>query len=98
MRTKIYFLVYMCAKLLQWCPTLCDPMDCSLLDPSVHEVLQVRKRVDYHALLQGIFLTLGWNPCLLHLLHWRAGSLPLAPPGKPRVTMLYIHLHRLFIL
>ena len=23
-------------KLLQSCPTLCDPMDCSLLDSSVH--------------------------------------------------------------
>ena len=36
-----------------------------------------------HALLQGIFLTQGLNPCLLHLLHWQEGSLPLAPPGKP---------------
>ena len=24
----------------------------------------------------------GSNPCLLRLLHWQAGSLPLAPPGK----------------
>ena len=24
----------------------------------------------------------GWNPCLFCLLHWQAGSLPLAPPGK----------------
>ena len=29
MRTKIHFLVCMCAELLQWCLTLCDPMDCS---------------------------------------------------------------------
>ena len=35
------------------------------------------------ALLQGIFPTQGCNPCLLSLLHWKAGSLPLAPPGKP---------------
>ena len=35
-------------------------------------------------LLQGIFLTQGWSPRLLHLLHWQAGSLPPAPPGKPR--------------
>ena len=33
-------------------------------------------------LLQGIFLTQGLNPCLLCLLHWQAGSLPLAPLGK----------------
>ena len=31
----------------------------------------------------GIFLMQGLNPCLLRLLHWQAGSLPLAPPGKP---------------
>ena len=37
----------------------------------------------YHALLQGIFLTQGSNPCLLSCLHWQAGSLPTAPPGKP---------------
>ena len=28
--------------------------------------------------------TQGTNPRLLHLLHWQAGSLPLAPPGKPQ--------------
>ena len=38
-----------------------------------------------HALLQRIFPTQGSNPSLLSLLHWQAGSLPLAPPGKPRI-------------
>ena len=32
---------------------------------------------------QGIFLTQESNLRLLCLLHWQAGSLPLAPPGKP---------------
>ena len=36
-----------------------------------------------YGLLQGIFPTQGLNRCLLSLLHWQAGSLPLAPPGKP---------------
>ena len=36
------------------------------------------------ALLQGIFPTQGLNPHLLRLLHWQAGSVPLAAPGKPR--------------
>ena len=36
-----------------------------------------------HALLQEIFPTQGLNPCLLHLLHWQAGSLPAEPLGKP---------------
>ena len=35
------------------------------------------------ALLQGIFLIQGLNPCLFHLLHWQVGSLPLTLPGKP---------------
>ena len=30
------------AKLLQWCPTLCDSMDCSLPGFSVHGILQER--------------------------------------------------------
>ena len=33
-----------------------------------------------HFLLQGIFLTQGWNP---HLLHWQADSLPLSQLGSP---------------
>ena len=33
--------------------------------------------VGCHALFQGIFLTQRLNLCLLHLLHWHAGSLPL---------------------
>ena len=40
--------------------------------------------VDCHALFQGIFPTQGLNLCLLCLLHWQAGSLPLTPSGKPK--------------
>ena len=36
-----------------------------------------------HALLQGIFLTQGWNPCLRYLLHQQAGSSPLRHLGSP---------------
>ena len=35
--------------------------------------------VGCHFLLQGIFSTQVLNPCLLHLLHWLAGSLSLSP-------------------
>ena len=38
------------AKLLQSCPTLCDPMDCSLPGFSVHGILQVRT-VEWTAIL-----------------------------------------------
>ena len=39
-------------------------------------------RVGCHPPL-GDIPTQGSNPHLLCLLHWQAGSLPLAPPGKP---------------
>ena len=32
----------MCAKLLQLCPTVCDPMDCSPLGSSVHGIFQAK--------------------------------------------------------
>ena len=38
--------------------------------------------VGFHTLLQGILLTQESNSCLLCLLHWQVGSLPLEPPGK----------------
>ena len=37
-----------------------------------------------HALLQGSSLTQGSNPCVLCLLHWQAGSLPLGHLGSPK--------------
>ena len=30
------------AKSLQWCPTLCDPMDCSPPGSSIHGIFQAR--------------------------------------------------------
>ena len=34
--------ILMCAKLLQSCLTICNPMDCSLPGSSVHGILQAR--------------------------------------------------------
>ena len=68
----------------QSCPTLHDPMDCSPPDSSVPGILQARILERVAISFQGIFLTQGSNLCLLCALHWQAGSLPLAPPGKPR--------------
>ena len=48
----------------QSCPTLCDPMDCSLPDSSAHGC----PRQEYWS---GIFLTQGWSQHLLCLLHSR---------------------------
>ena len=75
----------LCAQSLQSCPTLCDPMNCSLPGSSVHSILQARL-LEWVAMpsSRGIFLTQGSNPHLLCLLHWQADSLPLVPPGKPK--------------
>ena len=43
--------------------------------------------VGCHVLLQGIFPTKGSNPCLLCLLHWQVGSLPLTSPGTPPIDV-----------
>ena len=70
------------AQSLQSCPTLCDPMDCSPLDSSVHATLQARI-LESVALLQGIFPTQGLKQFLPCLLHWQADSWPLSHPGSP---------------
>ena len=52
-----------CVCLVTWsCPTLCDPMDCSLPGASVHEDSPDKNTgVGCQALLQGIFPTRGWT-------------------------------------
>ena len=80
----------MCAKLLQLCKTLCNPMDHSpprLLCP--WDPPGKNTGMGCYVLLQGIFSSQK-NPCLLCLLHWQAGSLPLAPPGKPKINVYFI--------
>ena len=58
---------FVSAQLLESCPALCYPKDCSPPGSSVHGILQARNTgVSCHALLQGIFLTQGSNPHLLH--------------------------------
>ena len=58
-------------------------MNCSPPGSSVHGILQTR-------ILEWVAMPFSressWpriEPRLLHLLHWQAGSLPLALPGKP---------------
>ena len=74
------------AKLLQLCPTLCDPMDCSLPGSSVYGDFPGKNTgVGCHTLLQGIFLTQVSNTHFLCLLHWQVDSFPQVPvlPGMP---------------
>ena len=64
--------------MFQSCPILCNPMDCSPPGSFVRGILQAG--IPKWALLQRIFPIQGLNLGLLCLLHWQAGSLPLAPP------------------
>ena len=76
------------AKLLQLCPTLCNPMDCSLPGSSVRGDSPGKNTgVGRHAILQRIFQIQRTNLHLLRVLYWQAGSFPLVPPGK---TLLFI--------
>ena len=70
----------MCAKLLQSCLTLYNPVACNPSGSSVHGILQARI-LEWVAMpsSRGIFLIQGLNLPLLNLLYWQAGSLPLAP-------------------
>ena len=73
------------SSVAQLCQTLCDPMDYSPQTP----LSMGSSRPEYWSglpyLLQGIS---QWsNLCLLCLLHWQAGSLPLAPLGSQEVMV-----------
>ena len=66
----------------QACLTLCDPMDYIAHQTPLSLGFS---RHEYSSgllfpLLQGIFLTQGLNP---HVLHWQADSLPLSHQGSP---------------
>ena len=67
-----------CAKSLQTCLTLCNPMDCSPEGSSVHPISQAR-------ILEWVAMPSlrGSNPCPLGLLHWQMGSFPLSHLGSP---------------
>ena len=66
--------VMVCA---QSCPTLCNPLDCSLPGSSVHGILPARIQVNFPT--QG---------STLHLLHWQTDSLPLCHLGRPPLWVL----------
>ena len=55
-----------CVVVVQLCPTLCDPRDCSSPGSSVHGILQARILEWVHFLLQGIFPTQGLNSVPLY--------------------------------
>ena len=67
----------------QLCPTLCNPMDCSLPDPSVHgDSPGENTGVGCHSLPQGIVSAQGLNPGLPH---YRWILYHLSQQGSPRI-------------
>ena len=58
------------------CPTLCDPIDCSLPGYSVHGSF-TGKNIEWVVISfsRGTPPIRGLNPCVLCLLHWQADSL-----------------------
>ena len=72
------------SEVAQSCPTLCDPVDCSLPGFSIHGILQAR-------ILEWVTISFSRGSsrprdrtCVSYVsLHWQAGSLPLAPLGNP---------------
>ena len=78
------FLHCVCAcSVTKSCLTLCNSMDCSPLGSPVCEIFQARILVwaamppPWNLADPGIELASTYS-----LLHWQAGSLPLAPPGN----------------
>ena len=73
----------------QSCLTLCDPRDCSPPGSSVHGILQARI-LEWVAIssFRGSSWPRDQTTCLMH---WQAGSLPLAPPRKPQHALLSAH-------
>ena len=65
-KDSIISYVWEVSEVAQSCPTLCDPMDCSLPDPSVYGIFQARYWSGLPFLLQEIFPTQGLNPGLPH--------------------------------
>ena len=62
------FSVHVHAKLLQLCPTLCNPMDCSPLGSSVHGISQARilEQVAISFSLNVIFIKYSFTPIPMH--------------------------------
>ena len=80
----VYFSIESESEVAQSCPTLCDPVDCSLPGSSVHGISQARNSgVGYHFLLQGNIPHPGIEPVFSVL---AGDSLPVSHVG----SLLYL--------
>ena len=72
------------SSVAQSCPTLCNPMDCSLPGfPNPWDFPGKGTGVGCHFLLQGTFLSQKLNPGLLHC---RQTLYPLSHQGSKKLT------------
>ena len=85
-----------CAKFASVKSSSFDCMDCSPPGSSLHaDSPGENTGVGCHTLFEGIYLTQGWNLCLLRLLHWQAGSLSTtweAPHCSIYITLTFFFL------
>ena len=75
------------AWLLRACQTLGDPTDCSPPGSSVHGILQARILEWVAVPPPGGLPDPGIEPRSLTSPAWQVGSLPLVPPGKPKMLL-----------
>ena len=76
------------AKLLQSCPNLCNPMDCSLPGSSVHGISQARILEWVGILLQEIFPSQGSNPGLFVSPALAGGFFAISATCKVSINLL----------
>ena len=86
-----------CAKSLQSCPTLCNPIDCGLPGSSVHRILQAR-RLEWAAIPSRGSSWPRDQTCISYIAGgfftcWAIGEAPYSPPpllnGKPQLKITW---------
>ena len=89
------YILCCCCLVAKSCPTFVTPWTVAHQAPlSGISPVRILERVAIF-LLQGIFLTEGSNPCLLH---WQVDSLPLSHQGSPYpVYSLGVKQHNQFL-
>ena len=76
----------MCAPSLQLCPTLCNPMDCSPPDSSVHAIFQARTLERLLSPSPGDLPHSGIEPVPLVASALQVDSLLLSHQGSPHTV------------
>ena len=80
----------MCAKLLQSCPMLCDPMDCSPPGCSVHRFSRQEQWSGLPCHPPGDLPNPGMEHASAVSPTLQVDSLPSEPPGKPSISYKYM--------